>query len=286
MKLAFTLIVHKAPDQAVRLATAVCAGGNYCLIHCNANSGPAFRAEIAAGLAAAGVTTARFLDSDPIVWGSSSILRVQMRAIRAMCDWADDWTHLINLSGQCLPVKPLAEIEDFLFAHRDRSFLELIDVETERPDLAHRFDTYHVEIAGRPRNTHIPRIGGRSFRMRFGAFWVMLSREACAYVIHDPRSQEIQRYLRYAQFPDELAFQTILSGSPLAGRLVPDMKRYILWEGTSPNPVVLTTSHWPAMERSGALFARKFDPGVDASIISRIGDRIGADLTNGTSVHA
>lgn len=285
-KLAFTIVVHKAPEQVVRLASAVAATGNYCVIHCNARSGAAFRDTIERGLADAGIDRVRFLESEPVAWGSGSILRVQMRAIDALLDWADDWTHFINLSGQCLPTKPLAEIERYLADHQGQSFFECIDLESERPDLGYRYSHYYIEVAGKPRNTHIPRLRPRGFRPFFGAFWVILSHEASRYVARSDEAHRIRRYLQYTMFPDELAFQTILLNSPLKSTIVPDMKRLILWEGGSPNPTVLTMQHWPRIDAPDHLFARKFDHDQDAAVIARLGDRIGCHLAVGSLMNA
>ncbi len=277
-RLAFTIVVHKAPEQVVRLASAVAAGGNYCVIHCNAKSGAAFRDTIERGLADAGVESVRFLESEAVAWGSGSILRVQMRAIEALLDWADDWTHFINLSGQCLPTRPLVEIERYLGDHQGQSFLECIDLEAERPDLGYRYANFYVEVAGKPRNTRIPRLRPRGFRPFFGAFWVILSHEASSYVARSDEAHRIRRYLQYTMFPDELAFQTILLNSPLKSKVVPDMKRLILWEGHSPNPMILTMQHWPLLEAPGHFFARKFDHDQDAEVIARLGHQIGCNL--------
>lgn len=284
MKLAFTIIVHKDPDQVVRLARALTAGGNYCVIHCNARSGPAFQRAIADGLAKAGVTTARFLESEALAWGSGSILRTQLRAIDALLDGPDDWSHMINLSGQCLPTQPLGEISAFLADHRDKNFLEVIDLHRQRPDLAYRYDRYYVDIAGRTRDTLIPRPAPRDFKLHFGAFWVILTREACHHLLRSKEALRIRRYLKYTLFPDELIFQTVLMNSPFRDRIVPDMKRLIKWEGFSPNPMVLTRCNWQELQSPAYLFARKFDPAVDAEIFDLIADRIGADLSSKKSL--
>ena len=141
MKLAFSIVAHKSPAQVIALARAVCRNGNYCIIHCNAVSGPAFREEIERGISIERIENVRFLESQPIAWGSRSILRVELRAIEALLEWADDWTHHINLSGQCLPTKTVDEIQRILSAEPEKSFVEMIDLETERPDLAYRFAT-------------------------------------------------------------------------------------------------------------------------------------------------
>jgi hypothetical protein len=268
------------PEQVVSLARAVCRGANYCVIHCNSSSGPDFRRQIEHGLAASEIQNVRFIDSEKVAWGSSSILRVQMRAILTLLQWADDWTHHINLSGQCLPTQSMNYVEDFLFSHENTSFLELIDLDKERPDLAYRYDHYYVEVGGKPRNTYIPRPAPRHFKLCFGAFWGILSREACCYIASSNEAKRVLRYLRYAMLPDELAFQTILTNSPLRDQIDPYSRRLMLWEGHAPSPLVLTTEHWEKIDAPDILFARKFDPNIDGDVINRLGIKIGRNLSS------
>ncbi|MEZ5817620.1 MAG: beta-1,6-N-acetylglucosaminyltransferase [Hyphomicrobiaceae bacterium] len=286
MKLAFSIAVHKSPGQVLALARAICRNGHYCVIHCNQRSGPAFREAIATGVAREQLANVVFLDSEPVSWGNSSILRVELRAIQALLDWADDWSHHVNLSGQCLPTKPLDEIEAFLTENHDKSFIELIDLPTERPDLAYRFSTYYVEVAGKPRNTRIPRPQPRGFELCFGAFWCILNRAACEHIVRSPEARRILQYLRYTMFPDELAFQSILLNSPLRSSLVASPKRLMLWRGPSPTPLVLTMDHWDRITDPDILFARKFDPDVDSEVITRLAERIGCDLSIKSPLHA
>ena len=284
MKLAFSLIVHKFPEQVIALAKAVGHNGNYCLIHCNKRSGPEFRATVGRGLA--GLPNVRFLESMPVNWGSGSILQVQLAAFRSLVQWADDWTHVVNLSGQCLPTQPMAQIQDYLFSNAGKSFLEVIDLEAERPDLSYRFTRYHVDIGGKLRNTRIPRRRPTAFKLSFGAFWGIISREGCDYIANAPAAAEILRYLRYVMYPDELAFQTILMNGPLRATVVPRVHRLMMYEGGSPNPIVLSMREWETVTAPHVLFARKFDPAVEPAIVARIGERIGCDLFTERRQHA
>jgi len=286
MKLAFSLIVHKSPEQAVALVRAIAGSGNYCVIHCNARSGPGFRQDIERGISEAGLTNVRFIESEPLGWGSGRILRVELRAIEALLDWADDWTHHVNLSGQCLPTKPIGEIAEILAANEGLSFMELMDFDKEAPHLAYRYQRYHVELGGRLRNTRIPRSPPRDFKLWFGAFWCILSRKACLHVARSTEAQSILQYLRYTRFPDELAFQTILANSPLRDSLVPRSRRLMLWDGDAAHPVVLTGEHWSEIDADDLLFARKFDSEVDAEVIERLGRKIGCCLTTRSSQYA
>jgi len=285
MKLAFSLIAHKAPGQVVALARAVCHNGNYCIIHCNSSSGPSFKEEIEYGIAAEGIDNVRFLESEPVGWGNSSVLRVELRAINALLEWADDWTHHVNLSGQCLPTKPISAIADELLAHPDWNYVEMIDLETERPDLAYRFSTFYVEVGGKPRNTRVPRQLPREFKLCFGAFWSILTREACHHIARSSEARRILRYLRYTLFPDELAFQTILLNSHLKSTVVPRSRRLMLWKDPSPSPLVLTEEHWQQITDPEILFARKFDPDLAPGVIARIADTIGEDLSSKSPLH-
>jgi len=54
---------------------------------------------------------------------------------------------------------------------------------------------------------------------------------------------------------------------------VADNRRYYRFGGRS-HPAVLRLEDLPAVDASGAFFARKFDPAVDASVIRELAARI------------
>jgi hypothetical protein len=72
---------------------------------------------------------------------------------------------------------------------------------------------------------------------------------------------------RRASSPDESFFQTVLVNSPLRDRLVNDDLRYVDWSEGGASPRVLTSYDLDRMLASHALFARKFDPAVDAEVL-------------------
>jgi hypothetical protein len=83
-------------------------------------------------------------------------------------------------------------------------------------------------------------------------------------------NQTVMRFFERTAIPDEMVFQTILMNSAARDHVVQDTLRYIDWSGDGDSPAVLTSRHLADMTASGALFARKFDPGVDADVLDLI----------------
>jgi hypothetical protein len=79
-------------------------------------------------------------------------------------------------------------------------------------------------------------------------------------------------FFRRVRVPDEIFFQTLVMNSPFRDRIT-DPLRYIAWDGDSDNPRILTMADLDALMASSSLFARKFDPAVDAEVLDRI-DRV------------
>ncbi len=99
------------------------------------------------------------------------------------------------------------------------------------------------------------------------AHWC-LSR-ACLEQVAELRTSRpgVVQFFRRVAVPDETFFQTVLLSSPLAGTVVNDDLRYIDWSGGSNSPRVLTSQDLGVLLESGDLFARKFDPRVDAAVL-------------------
>jgi hypothetical protein len=108
------------------------------------------------------------------------------------------------------------------------------------------------------------------------AYWC-LSRE-CLRLVEDTvrRRPDLVAEFRRVSHPDESFFQTIIMNSPLAHSVEDDDLRYIDWSDGLPSPLVLTLADLDRLLASPQLFARKFDPRVDAEVLGAIDSSIGA----------
>src|SRR5262245_42318246 len=58
-------------------------------------------------------------------WGGWSLSQLMLDGIELALRRSSDWTHLINLSGQCYPIKPMEDIRSLLSSAGEQVFVQL-----------------------------------------------------------------------------------------------------------------------------------------------------------------
>src|SRR5829696_6032237 len=113
--------------------------------------------------------------------------------------------------------------------------------------------------------------------------WPTLNRRALRAVLGFPaRRPELMRRYRRSFAAAESLFATALVNEP--GLSVGGgPHRWIDFPAGAPNPRTLTSADLPALEASGAHFARKFDPAVDAEVLEAL-DRLRAERSGRASL--
>jgi hypothetical protein len=100
-----------------------------------------------------------------------------------------------------------------------------------------------------------------------GSFFCALTASCVHYAREFARDNpDVVAYFRTMPAPDEVFLQTVLVNSGKF-RLVPDGKHYVdFYRSHNNHPKTLGVPDLPVMFASGANWARKFDPGVDADV--------------------
>lgn len=303
MSLAFLILAHKNAHQVARLFHAIHRPEDVVVLH--------FDRRADAALHRLGRELARvhpnviLLRSRTILWGGAEMAVVQMAAMAAALRASDRWHHFINLTGQDFPIKPIADLEALLAAQPNASYVSWFDP-ILRPlwsNARERLARYYLEWPWLERLLHVPGVGRRvrkwlgwqnklphlpgysrtwpDFRYYGGANHVILSRAGCTHLTSDPEAQRIIRWLRHSAHANEIVFQTVLLNSPLASTIVNAHLREIDFPEHSPHPRTLRAKDFDWLVQSPGYFARKFDEGVDAQILDRLGEHLGfaaADL--------
>jgi hypothetical protein len=113
--------------------------------------------------------------------------------------------------------------------------------------------------------------------------WPTLNRRALRSVLAFPaRHRRLMRRLRNAFAASEALFATALMNDPELA-VGTGGHRYIDFPEGAANPKTLTSADLTAMRSSGAHFARKFDPAVDAGVLDAL-DRLRADRSGRASL--
>ncbi|HEX6652244.1 MAG TPA: beta-1,6-N-acetylglucosaminyltransferase [Thermoleophilaceae bacterium] len=272
MKIGYIITAHTLPEQLVRLVRRLATDDSRFFIHIDRRAPDEVMAAVERQLGAR--PDVQLLPRHPVHWASFGPVRAALEGVRALLASPEPLEYGVLLTGQDYPLRPPAEIESTLAAAGGRSFITY-----RRPEgrFLRRMTRWHWHGTVMGRRVRLPnRFVPVTARRRLppgllpytgSAHWC-LSRDCLEYVARsDP---ELARFFQRSAVPDESFFQTLLMNSPLAGTLVNDDLRYIDWSEGGASPRVLTSYDLERMLRSSALFARKFDPRVDAAVIDAL----------------
>ena len=267
-RFAYFILAHRQPEQLRLLVETIADPRDLVIVHVDLKSMLGLRPDRTGTWAMARrLATARpnviLMRPRCTNWGGWSLCRVLLDAIDLALTRGGDWTHLVNLSGQCFPIKPLDVIRREVSAAGDAVFVELRPFASLPPDDWHLRWHPMVELphkAVRLRGTRRP--PDRFELEHKGSQWCILPRAFCEWQRRTPIGREIRRYLRGLLLSDELLMQALVRNGPWRDRTAPHYGREIVW----PGPRVMTMADWERLQQSPAFFARKFDAGVDDRI--------------------
>lgn len=271
MKIAYVVSAYQNPDHLSRLVHRLHTGPETAfLVHVDRKTDEAtFRAmrEGVADLADVG-----FLPRHSCHWGGFGHVRASLKGIQELLRSGTDPDYLILLSGGDYPIKPNALIRDFLAQGEGRSFLLQFPLPTPNwtnggldriRDWHLRYRKLHIRL---PLRRQLP----RTMRPWGGSAYWIVSRTALRVIADFVEANPwYVRFFHHVDIPDELFFQTILLNSPEAERCVDHLLHYTEWSRT-PAPAILTRDDYALLVDSPCLFARKFDPTVDAEVLDMI----------------
>jgi hypothetical protein len=274
--LAYLIFAHKNLDQLVRLVNALDTGRSAFFVHVDKKTDRgAWAAEFAARDERPSV---RFVKPQRCRWATFGLVEAMLSGIGTALDSGVAWQHLMVLSGQDYPIKPVVRIEEFFEDHRDESFITGFPL--PRPDWPHgglaRIQNWHWHLGDRHLHVQTSRVGIKrsvpgGLRPFQGSSYFTLSRECARYVrafaAENPR---FVRFFRHTSFPDESFFQTILLNSPLAAKVVNRNLRHEDWTAPGAHPAILRAGDLPDLTASEDFIAKKFDSTVDAEILDLI----------------
>ncbi|HLI92761.1 MAG TPA: beta-1,6-N-acetylglucosaminyltransferase [Puia sp.] len=279
MKTAHLILAYKNPYQVRRLARVLTACPEFdCWVHIDK------KVDIELFAPFLHLPRVRFIRNRvPVNWGGYSCLEAAFNGLREIIESKEDYDFVNLLSGQDYPIKPVDEINDFLSANRNKSFLA---VETEPSawweHAIGRLTKYHFTDFGFKGKTVLQQLMNRlmpdrqfmqSFSLYGGpysSYWT-LSMQAAAYV-HDfvENNKKLVDHCRYTWAPDEFLVSTILMNSPLRDELVNKSLRYIDWSEGGGHPRILNASDFGPLMNSSCLFARKFDMEADPKLLTKV----------------
>lgn len=233
-------------------------------------------------------------------WGADTQVRCEMLLLGEAVKKGYDCYHL--LSGVDIPLKPRGEIEAFFEAH-EGSYIEFVKhADTEAPERARYYyplqnlvgrpkkdaglwhavlDQISYELVKLQRLLRIDRTKDAPFTYCRGSQWFSIAHELAAYVVENKKI--VRRYFYHALASDEMFMQCMAMMSPYRDRVSRSNLRLIDWvrtehDGCSPH--TFTMADWDMLTKSEKLFARKFDPDIDKTVIDALYDRLERENSN------
>jgi hypothetical protein len=294
LNIAYIISAYRLPDLLVRLVQRLDAPGTSTLIHVDANTSETIYRAMTSPLADR--ARVRFLPRHACHWGDFGHVQATLKGLRELVASGQSFDYVVLLTGQDYPLRPHAHIAATLAAADGHVLMDWMPIPNEQwtGGGAYRIENWHFQLGAR----HLPFPGApfrhallntawslpaRVFRLRRtflagmrpygGSSYWMMPGDCVRYVERFCRENpDFVRFFRRVRVPDEIFFQTLIMNSPFRDR-VADPLRYIAWDGDSDNPRILTMADFDALMASPSLFARKFDPAVDAEVLDRI-DRV------------
>ncbi len=271
MKLGFLILAHDRPDQVRRLCATLAAGGDRVVVHYDAAAAAADR-EAVARIAAEHAGQVRVISKVRCRWGEWSLVEAVLHALREFAAMADPPDHIHLMSAAECPLRPLADLREFLRRHPDRDFIECKDIgrgEWVKGGLGIERFRFHFPFNYRSsrkafdrlvwlqRKLRIRRKMPCGLRPHMGSQWWTMRWSTCeallAFIDANPR---VTRYFRSTWIPDESFVQTLVA------KLVPraeiaDLQLTFHHLTPTGRPYVFHDDHLGLLRRIPHFFARK-----------------------------
>lgn len=207
-------------------------------------------------------------------WGMFSMVEATQAAAETLLESFPDVTHALVASGTCLPLRPVAELTDYLSRHPRVDFIESVNAHDVGWTVGglniERFQRYfplswrrHRRmfdlLVSLQRRLRIKRRLPRGIVPHLGSQWWCLTRETLREILNDPRRPEFDRFFRWSWIPDESYFQTLTRRH--STRIESRSLTLSSFDDRG-KPYILYGDHGDMLAESRCFIARKIWPGA------------------------
>ncbi|MGB7319390.1 MAG: beta-1,6-N-acetylglucosaminyltransferase [Planktotalea sp.] len=286
MSVGIIMLVHTALGRAEQVARHWAASGCPVVIHVDKKvdrkTFKAFKSRLK------DETQIAFSKRHYCEWGGWGITAATQGAAELMLDRFADVRHVFLTSGSCLPLRPVAELIEYLDARPRTDFIESattsdvpwtvggLDIErfTLRFPFSWKtqrrlFDKYVAIQRAIGLRRRIP----KGLVPHMGSQWWCLTRQTLSAVLEDPERKTYDRYFRKVWIPDESYFQTLARqySSNIESRSLTLSK--FDFQG---KPHIFYDDHLQLLRRSDCFVARKIWPHANRVYEAFLTDEAGA----------
>lgn len=274
MRIAYILLVHKAPAQISRMMRAIYAPGNFYCFHVDRKAPKAVHDAIAA--ICLEYPEAFVIPPRVVNWGGWSMVAAELHGIKALLARSEQWDHVVCLSGQDFPLVSQSRLRETIDREPTLNYLSCLPLDPGLKNKLRRIEYYYVELFRRQRRIlRIRRKHPGDFVVHGGDQWFVLTREFAEFSLNAPISRRIQRFMRFTVVPDEMYFQTVIMNSKFASTCAQRHLSKIAWDaGDADHPRILTLKDLPWLLEGDECFARKFDERLDDRVLKFLESRL------------
>ena len=270
MTVGFVMLVHDPLDRAAEVARHLASRGAPVVIHVDARVPRAAFRDFAGRLD--DLPGVRFAPRRRCRWGTWSIVDATLAGCRQLLADFPGVGHVVLLCGTALPIRPVAELRDFLAGHAETDFIESVttkDVAWTKGGLDRERFTLSFPFAWRSQRKLFDlwvavqrRLGLRrripeGIEPHLGSQWWCLTRTTLERILGDPEGARFVRYFRRVWIPDESYFQTIVRRH---ARRIESRSLTLAKFDFQGKPHVFYDDHLDLLRQSDRFFARKIWP--------------------------
>ncbi|MCF1708290.1 beta-1,6-N-acetylglucosaminyltransferase [Tabrizicola sp. J26] len=285
MTVGFIMLCHTALDRAAQVARHLAERGCPVVIHVDRRTRrrPVHRLHEMLK----GVPDIRFCRRHHCEWGGWGLVAATQTAAELMLKEFPQVRHVMLASGSCLPLRPVAELVDYLDARPHTDFIESVTttdvgwtvggLDEERFTLRfpfswrkqrRLFDVYvklqrHLGFHRNIPDGVIPHLGSQ---------WWCLTRRTLSAILESPSRPEHDRYFRKVWIPDESYFQTLVR---LYSDQVESRSLTLSKFDFQGKPHIFYDDHLQLLRRSDCFIARKIWPHAERLYATFLSDDIG-----------
>lgn len=296
MRLAYIIVSHFNLEQTLRLFNRLNHKQSCFVFHISKKCEPHYYEKLHEALK--NHNNCFFSRRSNVRWGEFSIVQAVLNAIDTLIESKVDFDYAFLLSGQDYPIKSREEIVRTLRKNPGKQYMEFIPF-SELKHISHWMEAYYFWVGNRlfwhphhqsdnliiamynfilslflPKDRKLP-AGITPYK---GSTWWTLTKDCIKYLhrhSHSPDGKRIIRFFKHTWHPSELYIQTVLMNSEYRENILNNDLRFILWaENDNGHPEILTEADYKDILSSDRLFARKFDPQIDATILDLIDKKI------------
>lgn len=274
MKLGFIILAHNQPDAVRHLVGILAGAGHTVVIHFDKKA-PAAQHDAVRSLEQAHPGQVHVVSQVHCVWGEWSLVEAVLVALREFERMPEKPEYIHLMSGADFPIRPIADLEEFLRRNPDKDFIECCDISQRRwvkGGLSLERFRFFFPVNFRTSRGTFDRLvrWHRKLKIRrkiplgmtphMGSQWWTLRWDTCARILDFlKKNPPVIRYFRSTWIPDESFFQTVLAHL-VPRREIADLQLILHHLTPTGRPYVVYPDHIHLIRKLPHFFVRKVAP--------------------------